>query len=507
MIKIFLATVAGALNALSFAPFGWWPLSIISIGILFTIWLFSTSRQAIFSGLFFGLAVFGVGVSWIYISLNTYGGMPPAVAGFSIFLGVAFISLYPMLCGWVQSWFSGWNANLRLCFIMPSLWIIVEWLRGWLFTGFPWLSTGYAYLDTPLSNFAPIGGVYLVGFLAVLSIGSLIAVLRHVSIGNSAMAILLLIGWAIGWQLNETAWTRAEGEPLNVAIVQNNVPLNEKWDQELTDATIENYLQSSRSLTDQDLIVWPEAAVPEYLDSLSNEFWRELETHPADFIFGVLHRDSLKGNSEYYNSVAAVTDQIMIYRKQHLVPFGEYFPMQWLFGPLIRMLDIPMSEFTGWKSPQYPLLAANNYFAVSICFEDAFPNDIRPQIENAGVLLNVSEDIWFGDSLAPHQRLQMARFRSRESERPMIRSSNNGLSSLINWKGGIDVFAPQFVQHVVKGQIQPRTGVTPYVAFGDSPVLSLVGLWLAIAVIFGGVSRSRRLSRPYSYTIRYRKMV
>ena len=468
---------------------------MLSIAILFAVWMFSSTRQAILAGLFFGLALFGVGVSWMYISLNTYGGMPPAVAGFSIFLGIITISCYPMICGWLQSFFIGWNINLRLCLIMPSLWIIIEWLRGWLFTGFPWLSAGYAYLDTPLSNFAPIGGVYLVGYLALLSAGALVAILRNASVWNSLMAVFLIGFWIVGWQLNETAWTRAEGELIDVAVVQNNVPLNEKWAQDKINATIEGYLERSRTLQDQDLVVWPEAAIPEYLDNLSNEFWREIETHPADFIFGVLHRDQVEGSQKDYNSVVAVTDQIMIYRKQHLVPFGEYFPLQWLFRPLLRMLDIPMSEFTPWKSPQRPLIAADNAFAISICFEDAFPGDIRSQVENSGVLVNVSEDSWFGDSFAPHQRLQMARFRSRESERPMIRSSNNGLSSLINWKGGLDVYAPQFVQYVVKGQVQPRTGTTPYITFGDSPIISVVGFFLVIGVIFGGAKRRRGNSR------------
>jgi apolipoprotein N-acyltransferase len=166
--------------------------------------------------------------------------------------------------------------------------------------------------------------------------------------------------------------------------------------------------------------------------------------------------------------------------------------MQWLFGPLTRMLDIPMSEFSAWKSPQRPLLAADNSFAVSICFEDAFPNEIRGQVAMAGVLVNVSEDIWFGDSLAPHQRLQMARFRARESERPMIRSSNNGLSSLINWKGGLDQYAPQFRKHVVNGLVQPREGVTPYIAFGDSPVVSLAGLFLVLGLLFGKLPLANR---------------
>lgn len=491
MIKILLAVVAGVLNTLSFAPFNWWPLSLVSFAILFTIWLSSSPKQAILVGYFYGLAMFGVGISWMYISLNSYGGMPPAIAGFSIFLGIAVISIFPATCGWLQSLFADKHPTVRLMLLMPSIWIVVEWVRSWIFTGLPWLSTGYSYLDTSLSNFAPIGGVYLVGYIALLTIGALVSVIRKATLANGSFALLVLLSWLAGWQLNETAWTMAEGEPISVAIVQNNIPLSEKWDEAETNNTIASYLSKNDKLLDQDLVVWPEAAVPDYLDNLSNEFWRDIENHPADFIFGVLHRDNIADVKHSYNSVAAVTDQIMIYRKQHLVPFGEYFPLQWLFGPLLNWLEIPMSEFDAWVTPQQPLVAADSTFAVSICFEDAFPSETRSQIASAGILLNVSEDVWFGDSLAPHQRMQMARFRSRESERPMIRSSNTGLSSFINWKGGIDQFAPQFVEHIVKSEVQPRTGVTPYVAFGDSPIISFAGLMLLCGLLFGRKNQSR----------------
>ena len=492
MIRILLALGAGVLNALAFAPFNWWPLGLASFAVLFSVWLFSSPRLGFWSGLAFGLGQFGLGVSWMYVSLNTYGGMPPVMAGFSIFLVIAMLSLYPAFCGLLQSLVRNWHPTVRVAIIMPCLWILFEWLRLHLFTGFPFLLAGYAYLDTPLSNYAPIGGTLLVGFIALMSVGALVAVGRNVALGNGLLAGLLIAAWIGGWQLNETSWTRAVDRPITVSIVQNNIPLAAKWDADYASRIIARYMEKSLPLTDSDLIVWPEAAVPDYLDNLSNDFWRDVEQHPADFVFGVLHRDTKDAQSRYYNSVVAVTDRIMIYRKQHLVPFGEYFPLQWLLNPLIRMLDIPMSDFSAWTRPQRPLEAADQRFAMSICYEDAFPADMRSQIPDAGVLINVSEDIWFGNSFAPHQRLQMARFRARESERPMIRSSNNGLSSLINWKGGIDRRAPQFAEAVVSGSVQPRSGVTPYVAFGDSPVLSLAALILLLGIIFG---RPRKADR------------
>ena len=382
---------------------------------------------------------------------------------------------------------------------MPSLWILFEWLRGWLFSGLPWLSTGYAYLDTPLANYAPIGGVYLIGLIVLVGAGTLTAIIRHLSRGNSILAVVLVLVWVAGWQLDKIiSWTQATGQPISVAIIQNNVPIMQKWQAQEARRIVTDYMQASQQHHGVDLIVWPEAAIPDYLDNIPDDFWQEMQAHPADFVFGVLERQSVDSGWRYYNSVAAATktkpdDGNIIYRKQHLVPFGEYLPLPGLFASLLNRLHIPMADFSAWLPPQSPLSVAGNRFAISICYEDAFPQDWRNQIVSSGALLNVSEDSWFGNSLAPHQRLQMARFRARESERPMIRASNNGLSSLINWQGGVDVVAAQFVRQSVTGVIQPRAGLTPYVMFGDRPVLIFTALLLILGLLFG---RPKRADKP-----------
>jgi len=495
-----LALLAGVLNSLSFAPFNYWGLIFVSLGILFCLWLRCDSKNAFWYGFLYGLAMFGIGLSWIYITIHTFGGMPSIIAAICIFLLVAFLSLYPALVGLSQSLFNRWGTSERLIFIIPTIWILFEWLRGWLFTGLPWLTTGYAMLDMPLSNFAPIGGVYLISLIVLISTGLLIAIISNPSIFNGILWLVMVVVWIIGWQLNKTTWTRAEGDSIRVAVIQNNISLFEKWDEKETDKIIQEYLVASASQHDVDLIVWPEVAIPNYLDSLSTDFWDIIRSHPADFVFGILHREQDNQVRKYYNTVAAVSDQIMIYRKQHLVPFGEYFPLQVLLGPLIRWMEIPMSDFSHWRQPQTPLMAAGNRFAVSICYEDAFPQDWRGQIIPSGAFINVSEDIWFGDSFAPHQRLQMARFRSRESERPMIRSSNNGLSSLINWKGRIYEYAPQFQKHVVTGSIQPRIGATPYVIFGDQLSL-LIALGLFLLTLLFGRLKVRYNRQPGFYSL------
>ncbi len=509
-MKTLLALLAGALNALAFAPFGWWLLCLLSFAVLFGLWLRAKRGAAAWYGFVFGVGMFGLGTSWIYVSLHNFGGLPPWLAGLCVALLVAAVSLLPALAGWLQSYVlyratAPHATTMRAILIMPSIWLLGEWLRGWLCTGFPWLTGGYAMLDTPLAGLAPLGGVYLVGLLALMSAGALLALLLEWSWDNLLLSSLLGLGWLGGWQLATAPWTQPQGAEISVAIVQNNVPLQHKWQPRQRAQIIADYLAQSARHRDVDLVVWPEAAVPEYLHRLPADFHRQLRAHPADFIFGALtlgesrpaKKDAQtggqadRGQGESFNSIAAFTgaDRTMLYHKRHLVPFGEFLPMKWLFQPLFARLNIPMSDFASWRAPQAPLRAAGNRFAASICYEDAFPQTWREQVASAGVLLNVSEDMWFGDSFAPHQRLQMARFRSLESARPMIRSSNNGLSSVINWRGGLDEVAPQFVKTVLTAKVQPRAGSTPYVQFGDRPAL----LFSALLIGFGWLLGRRKL--------------
>ncbi len=482
-----LALIAGGLHALSFSPFEWWPLLAPSFIILFRCWYKAGPARSFWLGLTFGIGQFGIGVSWVYISIQTFGGMPPLLSGFSVFVFVLILALFPAMAGVVQAMFKRWGTVSRYCVIMPVAYLVFEWLRGWIFSGLPWLTTGYAMLPTPLSGLAPVGGVYLVSLVTLVSAGSLIALISVVNRKSITLLILLFAVWGGAWNLDHRPWTKDNGVPINVAVIQNNVPLLNKWDTNSRSAIISDYLAASDNHLDKDLIVWPEGAIPDYIENLTAKFWQQLQNHPADFAFGALHRP--EPGIKYYNSLVAVSDNVSIYSKQHLVPFGEFFPLQKLLAPVLQYLTIPMADFAPWSNLQAPLPVAGILMASSICYEDAFPNEWRNQVPAAGVLLNVSEDMWFGNSLAPHQRLQMAQFRARETERPMVRSSNNGLSSLLNWRGEVEEVAPQFVQAVVQGAVQPRTGITPYVQFGDYPAL-LAGLLLLLpGLLFGYRSR------------------
>jgi len=482
-VRYLLALIAGAVNVACFSPFEWWFLLLHSFVIVFFLWQNARPGQSFWIGFSFGIGQFGLGVSWVYISIQTFGGMPPVLAAVCVAAFVFILSLFPALAGWLQSRFNRYGFVSRVVVITPVCFVLFEWLRGWIFTGFPWLTTGYALLQTPLSGLAPVGGVYLLSFVALTSIGTIMALIRDINKRTIFVALFVAGLWGSAWVMDQFLWSTPSGQPVSVAIIQNNVPLLEKWQPQQRQAIIFEYIEKSQRHKDKDLIVWPEGAIPDYLENLSDAFWQFLEQHPSDFAFGSLHQPEPGG--DYFNSVVAAGEGLEIYNKQHLVPFGEFFPMQSLLAPVLKYLTIPMADFSPWNQHQLPLPLAGHLAAVSVCYEDAFPGEWRNQVPTAGLLLNVSEDMWFGNSLAPHQRLQMAQFRSRESERPMVRSSNNGLSSLIDWRGTVTAVAPQFKKAVIEGEIQPRQGVTPYIRFGDLPALILMLVMLMPSLLFG----------------------
>ena len=362
-----------------------------------------------------------------------------------------------------------------------------EWLRGWLLTGFPWLSLGYSQVGQALDGLASVLGVYGVGLAITLSAGAL-ATLGRTSIRANATAICLVLAvWVLGWGLKQQEWVRPMGQPLKVALVQGNVALTDKWDSAQRPRILDMYWQLSRNLK-ADLIVWPEAALPYYLDELAPNFWSRLQEHPADFVFGVLERETRNGEVALYNSVVGVgSGPRQVYRKRHLVPFGEYLPLRPLFGWVLNYLHIPMSDFNNWSGAVVPLRVGGILAGVTICYEDAFPEELRALLPAAQVLLNVAEEAWFGDSLGPHQRLQMARMRALEFGRPMLRAANTGVSALIDHRGRVLAHSPQFVQTTVKGAVQPMDGVTPFTRYGHLPVLAL-----GVLLVFGALLLGRR---------------
>jgi apolipoprotein N-acyltransferase len=481
----FLALLAGAALVPAFAPLDWFPLAILSPALLFILLREATPGRAFWRGWLYGVGMFGAGVSWVYVSFHDFGYMHPAAAGALTAAFVMGMALYPALMAYILvKLFPACNRG-RLLLAAPALWTLLEWIRGWLFSGFPWLLLGYTQLDTPLAGFAPLAGVYGVSWATVFS-ASLLVCIALSGWQRAAMYALpaFILLWGSAALLKQAEWSIPLGDPISVALVQGNVPQEYKWDSRHAEASLLRYLELSRPHRDADLIIWPETAITLFQHQAGHvlkALERERREHGVDFLVGIPIYDSDK--KAYYNSVISISEEPSAYHKRHLVPFGEYVPFRWLFGNLLDMLNAPMSDFSAGASEQDLLKAAGHRIGVSICYEDAFPGEVRRAMPMATLLVNVSNDAWFGDSIAPHQHLQIARMRALENGRYLLRATNTGISAIIDNKGQIVEKSRQFEMEVTRAEVQPLEGGPPYTLAGNGPILVIMLACLMAAVL------------------------
>ncbi len=492
-----IALLAGAGLPLAFSPVDFFPLAVLMPAILFYLWLQSSPRQAFIIGYLFGAGFFGVGVSWVAVSFYRFGSMGIALSIAATLLFVLFLALFPAVLGWVsRRYFSAFNKNLYLLLPIPALWVFFEWVRGWILTGFPWLSLGYSQTDSPLVGIVPVLGVYGTSWAVAFSASLLVCILISKHKPRYLALTTLLAFWVMAAGLTQVTWSEAKGTPLTASLIQGNVPQNIKWRPDQRGPTIELYTRLSSDRWDRDVIVWPETALPAYLHQaqsfLENLVSREHKNGGATLLTG-LPVMSEQDDSQYYNGVVRVavnaTGEVttQIYRKSHLVPFGEYIPFKSVLGGLLDILQVPMADFSRGSVVQPLLEVGNNKIGMSICYEDAFGEEVIRALPAASFLVNVSNDAWFGDSFAPHQHLQMARMRAIETARPMLRATNNGVSAIIDHHGTLLATSPQFEVAVLDGEIQPQQGATPYVRAGNWPVL-----FALLSVLLVCVSRNVR---------------
>lgn len=483
------ALLAGAVGPFAFAPFGLFPLAAVVLALLFGLWQHARPGAAAWHGFLFGIGFFGVGVSWVYVSLHGFGGMPAPLAAAMVVLFVAYLAGFPALAGALQALLP--PGAPRLLLAMPAVWLGTEWLRGTLFTGFPWLDLGFSQVTGPLAGFAPVGGVYLVSLAIGVSSALLLAALQGPRRGAHGVALIAL--WAIGAALKTVAWTAPQGPPIPVALVQADVPVEIKWVPAYRDRIIARYLRMSDSAPAARIVVWPETAAPDYLDALGDLRARlraEARERGVTYLFGVIETVPGPTQSRVYNSLVALgPDGVSIYRKRHLVPFGEYLPLRPWLGWLLDYLHIPMADFSAWPGAQPPLTGGGQRLGATVCYEDAFGDAQRRSIAHSSLLVNVSEDAWFGESLAPHQHLEISRMLALASGRDLMRATNTGISALIDARGRVLARSPEFAPDVLTGRVQPRTGLTPYVRVGDAPALALATLAFALAIVFARVKK------------------
>ena len=471
----------GALYTASFAPF--------NLALLMPVWLVPvlyvcltvSPRDAAGIMFWFGFGLFLSGTYWVITSIVGFGGAP-LLLGLALMLGLVFVmSVWMSITGYLINTMSH-GEPLRLLWVAPAAWVLVEWLRGWVFTGFPWLAVGYSQVGMPMAGFAPVFGVYSVSFVMLFSAAAFVLaamsrdMLRNVGIG------LGLLPWLLGGVLNAVTWTEPLGQPVRTTILQAGIDQDRKWLAETFEPTLNYYRTATAQASDSTLVVWPEVALParERDQRELGEFIRQMradtQKNGQSVAFGVFEFRYERGERQIYNSVGMLkgNEPIAFYRKRHLVPFGEYFPVpdfvrKWMEGISLGFADINAG------AEEQPLLetASGLQVATAICYEDAYGAEQLYAFPEASVIINVSNDGWFGDSVAPHQHLQIARMRSLEVGRPTVRSTNNGISAFIDEDGDIVERGPQFRQSRLTQSVQPFTGSTPYVSWGNWPIVGL----------------------------------
>lgn len=460
-------------------------MTVLALTVLFLLWQDARSpRAAAMMGFQFGFGLFAAGIGWIYVALHDYGGMNTLLALLATALFAAFLALFPALAGYVQARIGG--GRLHMVLAMPACWVLAEWLRGLIFTGFPWLVFGYSQAaDSPLASYAPLLGVYGVSLGVALSSG--VAALffkwrRWDGFGKLALGVFLLL-WMMGAVLRGVEWTQPQGAPLEVSLLQGNVPQEMKFDEARYEDTL-NLYRRMIAQSNAQLVVLPETALPQLRQDLPRDFVYFVREHAranhGDVLIGAFERDE---NRLYYNSVFSLGEaKSQSYRKNHLVPFGEFIPLRPVLGWLINdVLHIPMGDLASGGPAQPPLNVAGQKVAVDICYEDVFGEEIIRALPRATLLVNVTNDAWYGRSHAAAQHNQIAQMRALETGRMMLRATNTGVTSVIGVHGYIHRQLPQHVQAMLTAVVRGYTGTTPYVRFGNSLVLALMALLLAVA--------------------------
>ncbi len=485
---ILIALLLGGISVLAFAPVGWHWLMPLSLAGLLALLHGKTPRRGFTLGWWFGLGMFGAGVSWVYVSLTVYGGMPTWLGALATLLFCGFLALFPALATWLTVKLTQ-TAPLRWLLVFPAAWTLIEWVRGWILTGFPWLAAGYAQVpDAPLAGYAPILGVYGLSWLTAVCAGALVWLLRDIWLPGKWLAPFALLTGLLGAgeALKKIDWTQPVGAPLPVALLQGNVPQEMKWRPEKAAQTLLAYADQIVEAMDRQgdgqgdrqaaaqLVVLPETAFPRFYDDLPVNYRNALQTYArdrgADILFGVPTGDI---DGDYYNSVASLgASPTQFYHKQHLVVFGEFVPPG--FGWIVEVLHIPLSDFARGQKYQAPLNLAGQSVAVNICYEDVFGEEIIRALPQATLLVNVSNLAWFGESFASWQHAQMSQMRALETGRYMLRATNTGVTAIIDEKGHVLASLPEFTRGILRGQAQGFAGVTPYVRWGNWPVVGLV---------------------------------
>lgn len=484
-----LALLAGAISTLAFAPFGLWPAALISVLVFLLLITKRSVKWSAWLGWLWGLGSFATGISWVHVSIDTFGGMPKVASLFLMALLIGYLAIYPALFAVALNRFFPDSQLRRYAIVIPALWLVFDWLRGWVMTGFPWLWLGYSQIDSPLGNYAPLGGVELVTFAVVVSA----SLLAYALLSRRAMISLIpAVIFATGYGLNAAHWVTPDPDSkTRFALIQGNIDQASKWLPSERWPTIIKYTDLTKKSWEADIIIWPEAAIPAFEYEIAS-YLANLDTlvkeYDSALITGIINRSDA---GLYYNSVLAIgqTDggdytynPEQRYHKHHLLPFGEFVPFEDILRPLAPFFNLPMSSFSRGEYIQPNVLANRRLLAAALCYEIIFNELIRRNVtEETDFILTLSNDAWFGDSIGPQQHMEIARMRALELGKPVIRSTNNGVTAITDYRGTIVAEVPQFETAILDAEVVSTQGRTPYHRFGSWPLYLWAGLSLAAA--------------------------
>lgn len=479
-----LSFLAGIIGVLAFAPFHLYPLMLVSLTLLLWVFQRSTTSQAFRRGFYYGLGFFGLGTSWVYVSIHSFGNAPAILSILLTVLFVSVLALFPACVGWMLNRFYRQNTALKLWLAFPALWTLFEWGRSWAFTGFPWLLAGSSQTYWPLNTIAPIAGTYMISFVIAQMAGAILyyryteGYFRRNTLAYFATVFLTCTA------LTTLHWTHPAGAPIHVSLVQGNITPSLKWQPDEAEQTFQHYLNLTQNHWENNLVIWPEAAITIPLPNANDKLTqlKELsQKHHAGFITGIPYESV--NIVDDYNAAVAVGDAQGLYFKHHLVPFGEYFPLQILRKTLLAWLEIPMSNFKAGSYYQQPITYKGAPISTFICYEIIFPEEIRRAAQNTGLILNLSDDAWFGHSIAAAQHLQMSQMRALETGRYVLSVTNTGITAIINPRGEVVKQLPPFESGVLTGEVTLYTGETPWLHFGSDLFLLLCVFSLVISKV------------------------
>jgi apolipoprotein N-acyltransferase len=491
-VRLALAAAAGVALSAAFAPANLWLLALASPALLMALWQDAPPRHAAALGFWFNAGTFSSGTYWLYISIHLIGRASALVALVTMVGLVCILSLYGAALGWAAARLLPARGALRWMAGLPALWLLVEWVRGWFLTGFPWLSLGYSQTGTWMAGIAPVLGVYGVSALLLVGAGALVTLAVGVGRERVLAGVVLVLTWAVPWSLRGLAWTHPAGAPISVAIVQAAIPESEKWLDDHRDSQLDAYRDLTRQVLGAQVIVWPEAALPDFAQNLTDYLlarYHEAHARHSALVLGVERRAS---NGDFYNSILTLGASVDWYDKMHLVPFteairGPAFARRWL-----AFMNLPSEGFEYGAANQPPIRAGGLILLPAVCYDDAYGTSNLAMLRTANALVTVTNDGWFGHSTARYLHLQIAQMRSLETGRYLLRAANDGISAIIGPDGRVLATAPGYAPAVLRGTVVPMLGLPPFARFGNWLIISLATTTLAAILAWGLVVHGRR---------------